>query len=518
MFRWQGQEASTTRRITTTIAVVTLSLVLAGCQSAVNRSQGGGDNAEPVTGGTLTVAQASDAAPSAVQIGRSGNSTWASNVFETLTRYDEEKAPQPLLATEWTVVEDGLSMDISLRDDVTFHTGRPLTAADVQYSIETIAASPSQVAFIAKKIAAVDIVDDTGLTLTFAEKIPNIFDLFEYMFILDSETAGNGLADGSAVVGTGPFLFDRWVPGSEIVLKRNDDYWDGPAYLGQITIAVIGDGTAMLNAVRSGRIQVAVGMDSQDVQTLEGNPEFELVAGGLGLYPVGVNVDAKPFDTKEVRQAVQFAIDRDRIAEQAFGRGATPTSLFWDDASKDFPSQLDDAYAYDVDKARAMIREAGATGTPVTISVISIPNNAGVAEIVRNNLEEVGLKPTIKLLEVPSFDESQRAGQLGEMFMPLHGTSGFSPITLMDVLPSLREGNPSNFWTDEYVALREALVDADEDQYAGALEALSAYIIDEAFTANTVRVAGETVVSTAANGLVWTERAQLDARKAFISK
>jgi peptide/nickel transport system substrate-binding protein len=502
-----------------TIGAVALALALSGCQSAVDLEEQAGEeeNVEPVQGGTLTVAQSSDAQPNNLQAGRAGNFLWAANVFENLTRVDDDGAPQPLLATEWEVADDGLSMDLTVRDDVTFHSGRPMTAEDVKFSIEYTATSASQVAYLAKKISGIEVTSDNELTLTFAEPIPNIFDLFEYMFIVDSESVA-GLADGSAVIGTGPFLFESWSPGSEITLTRNDDYWGESAYLDGIEIAVITDSTAMLNAVRSDRVQVAFGMNAQDVKTVGSSGGFDVVTVSGSVYPLGVDVEAPPFDNPDVRQAVQIAIDRERIGEQVFGDSATPTNLFWDGASKAYPEDLKNAYPYDPELAAQMIEDAGATGTAVEISVISIPNNTSVAEIVRNNLEEAGLAPTINVVETQAFGDQQIAGELGAMFMPLHGLNGLSPVTLMEVLPSLREGNASHFWTDEYAQLREDLATATEDDYADALEALSAYIVDEAFTANIVRVDGQAVEATDVHGLDWSIRAYLDAGSAFIAE
>ncbi|GAB3616148.1 ABC transporter substrate-binding protein [Okibacterium endophyticum] len=506
-----------TRRTTLAsgIAAGVLALSLAGCQSAVDLEES--PSATPADGGTLTIAQSSDAQPNNVQAGRLGNAAWAANVFETLTAYDADGTPQPLLATDWTVADDQMSIDITLRDDVAFHTGRTMTAEDVKYSVEQSAQSRAQVGYIAKMFTAVDVVSATELTIRFSQPIPNIFDFFEQTFILDQETSA-GLADGTQVIGTGAFLFESWSPGSEVKLVRNDDYWGEKPHLDGIDIAVITDSTAMLNAVRSGRSQVALGMNAQDVQTIGTSTGYTIVDTDGTVYPLGIDVTQAPFDTKEARQAVNYAIDRERIASQIFGDSATATSLFWSETATGYPSDLDEHYAYDPDKAKQMLEESGAAGADVTISVISLPSNTSVAEIVRNNLEEVGLNPTINAVETQGFDQRQIAGDLGQMFMPLHGLNGLAPITLMNTLPSLREGNPSHFWTDEYEQLRNELLTAADDEYADALHALSEYILDQAFSTNVVRVDGQFVQASSAHDLVWTSRSYLDAKTAFVTE
>ena len=145
--------------------------------------------------------------------------------------------------------------------------------------------------------------------------------------------------------------------------------------------------------------------------------------------------------------------------------------------------------------------------------------NTSVAEIVRRNLEEAGLKPVIKVQETQGFDQIQIAGKLGTAFMPLHGLNGLGASTLMDSLPSLRKGNSSKFWTDEYQALRNALLAADTDAaYAAALHKLSEYILDQAFTVAVVQSLGQNVVAKSAHELEWSSRSYLDAKSAYVDQ
>jgi peptide/nickel transport system substrate-binding protein len=412
-----------------------------------------------------------------------------------------------------------MSIDIEVRSGVKFHSGREMTAEDVKFSLEYLPETVSQVAFIAEQFDHIDVTSDTSLTITFTQPIPNLFDLFEYAFILDKDTV-DGLQDGSEIIGTGPFTFADWKPGSEYTLEKNSDYWGEEPHLDTIDVLVISDSTAMLNAVRSGRAQLAIGMSTQDVQSLAQDAKYTVDQVSPSVYPLGVNIEEEPFDNAEVRRAVQIAIDRERIADQVFGDAATPSALFWDpNTTPGYPSDLEDAFAYDPDEAKKIISDEGASGAKVTLTVISIPNNRSVAEIVRNNLEEAGLDPEIEIMEGEEFGATQVAGELGQAFMPLHGLNGFSPYTLLSTLPSLREGNSSKFWTDEYAQLQKDLGQATtEEESETALRDLSQYMIDEAFTANIVRVEGQNVSSADVQGLEWSTRGYLDAASAFISE
>ncbi|WP_336631876.1 MULTISPECIES: ABC transporter substrate-binding protein [unclassified Microbacterium] len=504
-------------RVTVLAAAAALALTLTGCQSAVQQQEAS-PSASPVEGGTLQVAQAGDLQPRNVLAARAGNTSWASNVFETLTSYDAQMKPQPLLATDWRVADDSMSIDITLRDDVTFHTGRKMTADDVKFSFEA-AADPqysAQVGYIARSFQSIDVTSATELVVNFTAPTPNIFDFFEQIYILDSETVA-GLADGSQVIGTGPFVFESWTPGSEATLVRNDAYWGDKPYLDGIDIAVISDSTAMLNAVRSDRSQIALSMSPVDVKSLSANPSFTIVRTAGGAYPLGVDVTRAPFDKKEPRQALQYAIDRQRIADQVFGDAGIVTDLFWDEATPGYPADLATHYTYDPDKARKMLADSGAAGAAVEVTVIGLPQNTGLAEIVRNNLEEVGLQPTIVVQDAQTWDKNQVAGELGQAFLPVHGLYSLGPATLLNTLPSLREGNPSKFWPEEYVALRKAVTTATADTYDDALHELTAYILDEAFTGVIVQAAGQAVQSTSVHGAEYSSRAYLEAGAAFLA-
>jgi len=494
---------------------------LSGCQSAVQLEDKKSEApAEIVAGGTLHLAQAGDLAPMSVMAERAANGSWASSVLETLTMYDADMTPQPVLATDWTLSDDGLTMQLTLREGVKFHNGREMTADDVKFSIELSAdpANAAQVGFIARTFTSITVDSPTQLTIEFGAPTPNVFDLFEQTPIVPEE-AWKGFADGSSIIGTGPFAFDSWSPGAEAHLSRYDDYWGEPALLDDIEIAVITDSTAMLNAVRSGRADVALQMQPVDVTSLQADSSYKVINTSASAYPMGVSVEVAPFDKKEARQAIQYAVDRERIAEQVLGNDASRvTDLFWEPTVPGYPADLENYYSYDPEKAKDLLEQAGAVGAEVEITTLGLPANTAVAEIVRNNLEEVGLKPTLNVQEPQAWDANQVKGELGAMFLPLHGLGGVQPVTLLDRLPSLREGNPSHFWTDEYVELRTDLITATEDEYADALHALTEYVLDEAFTGVLVQSISQVVTTADVNGISFTSRGYVLAGDASISE
>lgn len=437
-------------------------------------------------GGTLRIAQGADAQPKNILAGRAGNNSWRHQVFDALTMLDSETGePVPVLATDWESSADGKTFKVRIREGVTFHSGRPLTAEDVVFTLEqvTVAENASQMAPLVRAYSSITASAPNEVTITSDTPIaPRIFDVFQLAVILDKETFA-GLADGSQVIGTGPFKWVEWVPGASLRLERNDAYWsEAPVALDGVEISIISDPTAMANAMR-GRVDLVLSMTPRDAVMFRGNPNVELIEGpGAQIFPLGLNVTAPPLDKKELRQAIGFAIDRQRIIDQVFNGVGTPSALWWRANEAGTTQAMVNHYHYDPDKARALIAAAGAEGAQIEISVIGLAPVPAIYEIVQNNLREVGLNPVGKVLETAAFDQGQTAGELGQAFQQIHGLQGFSAATLVDALPALRDSNPSKFAPERYRALKDALQAAQGESYAAALAELGEFMLDEAFS------------------------------------
>lgn len=508
-------------------AAITLAAVAAVAALAVTgcvAPEAGDTSDEPVSGGTLVVAQASDFQPQVVLGLRGGNVGWVANVFEPLARVDAETGePEPVLAAAWTFAADGLSVDIDLRDDVTFHSGRQMTADDVKWTIDfsTTPEAASQFAFIAKQFSSVEVTSPTTLTISFAQQMSHsvFFDYIEQTYILDQETVA-GLADGSQVVGTGPFVWGEYSPGVSLTLDRYEDYRDvDTTYLDSIEFNRAADSTALLSALRSTAAQVGLALTLVDAQGLASDPAFQVIDSGGTIYPFGVDVNVAPFDDVRVRQALQYAIDRDRINEQVFAGAGTPTDLFWSPTAPGVTEELATHYTYDPDKARELIEEAGATGADVPITVLAQPLLQSEYEIIANNLTEVGLSPRAVPVDEATFNSMQNQGQMGPAFLLLHGQVGFGETTMLNSLPSLRANNPSHFDSPEYQELRNALIAAiDQDEIATATADLSEYMLEQAWTVPILQARGKIVLTTTVHDVATTKRGYLLFNTAFITE
>lgn len=453
----------------------------------------------PASGGVLRIAASADAQPQFAMANRAGNWSWRRLVFDSLVEKDVAGVPQPLLATDWSYNDDRTELTLTLQQGVTFHSGRAFTSADVVYSLEQVKdpANASQLAKVAAGIDTVTAKGDQAVVINLVEPSDSLFDLLDLTPIVDSETWPKA-ADGKEIVGTGPFVWKSWTPGAAIELAKNDSYWgaNGP-YLDGVEISIITDATALQSALKGGAADVALGLGQSDVALLKKDPAYVAENAGGVFYPFGFNVTQAPFDNPVARQAIGFALDRERIVDQVFGGDATISNLWWTPGSPGFPDDLAGHFTYDPDKARQLLAQAGADGADLTIAFANLPVMKSLFEIVQNNLSEVGLNVKAEALDVAEYDKRQVEGTLGQSFLLLHGMVGFSTATIIDAMPSIRAGNPSAFDTPEYDALKTAVRQADDATRDNAVRELTSYMLDQSFS-HVVVVAPQYHVHTAA--------------------
>lgn len=456
--------------------------------------------AQSAPGGILRIAQPADPEPAAIFASATGNLTWRDQVFETLTSLDPHTGePRKILATDWQAGEDGKSFVVQVRDDVTFHSGRPFTAEDVVFTLNQIK-NPVNRSFAQSIVASFASIEATGpYEVTITSDTPfvtRIFDVFQMAAIVDHETF-EGIADGRQLIGTGAFKWQDWAPGARLLLTRNENYWkpDRPLLDG-VEIAIISDATALANTPRAG-VHIAYGVSARDSIPYENDPNFVIATSESGpFFLFGMDTTQAPFDNKLVRQAIGYAIDRQRIADQVFSGYGTPSTLYWPRTEPGMTDELAGHYSYDPEKARQMLDEAGVTDLNIEVTVMAIPQVTAIFEIAQFDLREVGINVTATMLPPPEYNRRMAEANLGQAFMGIQGSQGYSGITIVDALPTLRPGNPSKFETERYNELKAATRAATTTEaYGESLSALLEYMLDEAFMHVLVRTESQNVVS-----------------------
>ncbi|MEV7872237.1 ABC transporter substrate-binding protein [Streptomyces sp. NPDC088124] len=496
---------------------------VAAC-SAANQNTAGSDASEnPVRdGGTLVVAQTSDVDPGSFLKTSFGNLLAGYQVLEPLMVVDPDSGkPVGVLAKSWKLAADAKILDITLHDGVTFHSGHKLTAQDVIAILKKVQDPATGAAnqAIAAQISSMKADGNDKLTLTFSKPTPNIFDLFDTMPILNPDSYVD-YAGGKNVDGTGRFVWKSWTPGGKVELTKYAGYRDAKnTHLDKIEINSINDPTAIVSAIRSGRVDYGVGMPALDARSLSEQPGYSLVESGGTAIPLALDVTKAPFDDKTVRQAVQYAIDRDRIVTQVEGGQAEATDLPWRKSTVGYDATQAKQYTYKPGKAKEMLAKAGVTGTTFDVVTLNTPEATAIFQIVKNNLAAVGLDAKAVMLSATEYDEriAQRDMQAPAVLM-LNGNA-LSPASQVVSRPELlADDNLLRFRSEKYTAIvGKVTAAASEDAQKSAVHDYNAYFLDQAFAVPLITRPVLTVRSTSVGGIKAMRSGFLDLGQAWLS-
>ena len=453
--------------------------LLAGCSSAVNSTQDGSAGKGP-----LTFSVALDAQPQNVLMNLGRNNPWVGNVFESLLAKDPRTgAPTGALATKWSISPDGRSADITLRSGVKWQNGDPFTAEDVKYTFDTIGAPKAQTNQNYVTFDSLRATGPTHLHGTFADPSrAQALDAFLRVPIVHKGSFSTS-DNGSTIIGTGPYKFTKWRPGSGYTLQRFDGYWGPKPKLPSIDFVVTTDATAELNALKGGRAHLGWGLSIQDSKTLTAGDQWVPFEAGGTVFDLSVNVNKPPFTDPRARQALAYAIDYKRINQQVFAGGGTIANVFWDPKTPGLNPDVVNHFSYQPAKAKQLIQAAGVQGAAFPIAVGPNPTLKAVYQIIANGLTAIGLKPSIRSYDNSGFQAGLAKGELGPAFLHFTGQGGLSAQTMLNSIPQLKKGNAEGFFPAEYVKHRQDLLKATTDQaQAAALNALTVYLQQNAPT------------------------------------
>jgi peptide/nickel transport system substrate-binding protein len=338
-------------------------------------------------------------------------------IVETLVTFPEESTQVvPGLAESWTISKDGLQYTFKLRRGITFHDGTPLNAEAVKFSIER-QINPNHPAYKLGKypfanfffgnVKAVEVLSDERVAFLLNEPRAS------FLAILTAGAAS--IVSPTAVmkwgpdypthpVGTGPFRFASWDRGQRVVLEKNPTYWKYPVKVERVIYRPIVEDQARLTELLTGTLDVIVGVPADFVGQLEQNPKITLLKQvGAHVWYLGMNNQKKPFDDKRVRQALNYAVNKEAIVKDVLkGTGASsrgpvlPGTWGADPALK--------AYPYDPERAKKLLAEAGyPSGFSTTLWVPESGSGmqapVAMSTVMQSNLKAVGVNVTLQTME-----------------------------------------------------------------------------------------------------------------------
>jgi len=460
-----------------------LALALTGCSGAAAPQGDGGD-----APATLRIAAAlpnNSFDPSQLQTGNLVQ--YWQPVYDTLLVLDTDAALQPNLATEWAYDDARTTLTLTLRDGVAFTDGSAFDAEAVKANMDHFKEGSGSNASMLASVSDVAVVDPTHVALTLSAPDPG---LLNYLTTVAGAMASPDSLDDPDVatepVGSGPYVLDteKSVAGATYVYTRNEDYWNPDAFpYDSLTVTVMEEVTARLNALRSGEIDGAL-IDAKSAAEAEKSGltlnVHRLDWQGLIIADRdGSKVEA--LGDERVRQALNYAFDRDGYTEKVLqGRAAASTQIF-NDQSIAFDAALDDAYSYDPEKAKELLAEAGYPDG-FTLPMPQSPLFAASNDIIEQQLADIGV--TVEWTKVVSeqYIPTVQSGDYGAFIMQL--SSGNEWRDVYKSIASAGPWNPRHTEDPEVERLiAEAAVAPSDEEYASALQELNAYVVEEGWFA-----------------------------------
>jgi peptide/nickel transport system substrate-binding protein len=475
MFRWKSTAA----------AVAIAALALTGCTTP-SESDGGPD--ELVIGQFLP-----QATFDTTQAEWGNRALYYQAVYDTLLVGTSEGTIEPYLASAFEYNDDNTELTLTIREGVTFTDGTEVTADVVAQNLIRFKDGGGAYAGDLANVASIEATDPVTVVLTLTAPDPALTSylsreagLIAAPSMFDAEDAATN------PVGSGPYILnlEESVTGTSYVFDKNPDYWNPDVqHYETITMSIISDPTAMVNAIQAGEVDAAVLSDNNNLEQVE-SAGFEIQASelnfqGLLLLDRGGEIDPALGDVR-VRQAINYALDREGLLQALqLGNGTVTTQVFKVN-SEAYDPELDDVYPYDPEKAKELLAEAGyADGLDLTMPS-TVVLGAAQFPLVQQQLADVGINVTFIDTPVENYIADMVAPKYGAVPMQLEENADWQLIQFM--ISRTAPFNPFGYGdetTDELIA---AIQSGDLETQAEKAAELNAYIVEQAWFAPYYRV------------------------------
>ncbi|MEI3848853.1 MULTISPECIES: ABC transporter substrate-binding protein [Microbacterium] len=472
--RWSGR-----KRAGGVALALSAVLVLAGCGGGAAAS---GDDAGGAQ--TLTVAARQDVSSfDTGQLDTGFQVQYWQPVYDTLLRYTPTGEIEPNMAEEFSYNDDNTVLTLSLREGITFSDGTPFDAAAVKANIEHLQAGTGVAVYMVGLVEEVVVVDDLTVEIRLSAPDP----AFTYYLCLVAGAMASPAAFGTdsfatVPVGSGPYLLDAdtTIRGSQYSYVRNPDYWNPDAYpYDKVVVKPMEDVTARLNALKSGQVNTAdVDASVRTEAEAAGLTINEAQVTWLGLIVfdrAGQQVPA--LGDVRVRQALNHAVDGDAIVKNIFGGSGAASQQIFNPDSPAYVGALDDAYAYDPEKAKKLLAEAGyPDGFEITM-----PEVKGdlTQPYVTQQLADVGITVT--------WDKVSSENLVGDLLGGKYAIASFGSSSghpwrdIFKMISPDGAWNPMHTTTPELEALLTEIQATTGDAQTAAYQAVNEYVTENAW-------------------------------------
>jgi len=435
--------------------VAILMLLMQACSTGsagddANEGSKDNDNGDG-TGGTLVVVRLSDATgldPHFITDIPSANVVHG-KVYETLVAFDKDMKITPRLATEYKQTDD-LTWEFTLQEGVKFHDGTPFNAEAVKITLERLLdpATGSPQKDKLGMISEIIVKDDTHVTIKLSQPYAPLLSILasnEGSIISPKSIQESPEELATHPVGTGPFVFDSWKSGQQITLSKNDAYWGEKVKIDNVEFKVVPEDATRLAMIESGEAHISDQVPVTEIDRIESSDSLNLFrTEGLAVEYLGFNTTKAPFDNVKVRQAVSYAIEREAIIDGVYNNVGTLANVAM--SPKVFGYSKDvEAYPYDVNKAKALLKDAGFdSGMKINLLTSDRKERINMAEVIQSQLKGVGVDVEIQVMEYGSYIEQVNSGE-HQMFIGGWGNAtGDGDYNQYNLFHSASVGSPGN--------------------------------------------------------------------------
>ncbi|MEU9910811.1 ABC transporter substrate-binding protein [Streptomyces sp. NPDC051001] len=377
-------------------------LALVGCGSGADDKADSDGGGTPRRGGRLRAAFAGGGASETLDphlANLFADVARAKALYDKLADYGADLSAQPRLATQWEANKTLDRWQVTLRE-ATFHDGRPVTAKDVLFSYRRIA-DPKQTFRAKASLEPIDLdasraTSERGIEFVLKRptaEFPNILAAFGAYIVPENATDFD-----TKPVGSGPFRFVSFAPGRSAVFRRHDGYWEGAPHLDELEFVVANEESARVNALLGGQIEYAHELNPTTARAHEGKGQIEIVRlRNSAMQAFCMKTDRAPFDDQRVREAFFLIADRRELVDGALsGAGVVGNDLFgkgYEYYAADLPQR-----EQDLDKARALLKKAGAEQLKVTLDTSAVAAGfTEAASIFRDQAAKAGVTVDVKM-------------------------------------------------------------------------------------------------------------------------
>ena len=432
------------------------------------------------------------------------------NVYDGLVRYKSGTLEvEPALAESWDISEDGTTYTFHLREGVKFHDGSAFDAEAVKFNFDRMLdedhpyhdTGPFPLAFFFSSVEEVTVIDPLTVEFTLSAPFAPFLSNLAYptgLIVSPAAVEEYGADYGRNPSGTGPFSFAEWQSNTHVILNANGDYWDGAPELETVVFRPITDANTRTAEMLAGGIDLMVEVPPVSLSEFEGDDFTVVEQAGPHVWFLILNAKEGPFADKLVRQAANYAVNKTALVENVLegtaevAAGPIPPAFAWA-----YDESLE-PYAYDPDKARELLAEAGVEDPELTFYVTEggsgMLDPVAMGTAIQADLEAVGFDVAIETYEWNTF--------LGEVNPGLEGKADMAEMAWMtndpDTLPYLalrsdawpdKGGFNSGYYSNPEVdeLLETARVSTSQDERAAAYKEMQQIVQEDApwlFVAN----------------------------------